>query len=161
MTIAAASALYTSDSQTSLSLRFWSKVDKGEDDCCACWLWTGFRAPYNGYGKIKVGGKRGLAAQAHRVSWELHFGAIPAGMTVHHRCDVPACVRPDHLRVGTHAENMEDMARKGRQRRSLSDEQVRLVRSSTSSASQLACSLGVLLSTVLRVRSGETYRRVA
>lgn len=51
---------------------------------------------------------------AHRISWQLHFGPIPLGMWVLHHCDNPPCVRPDHLFLGTHPENMADRMAKGR-----------------------------------------------
>lgn len=55
---------------------------------------------------------------AHRWAWEDEHGPIPKGLCVLHRCDVPACVRPDHLFLGTQVENIADMFAKGRQQRS-------------------------------------------
>jgi len=95
------------DRHTPPAPRFWSKVLKGEGD--ACWIWTGARrAPY---GQLKAGNR---LIKTHRFSWQLHYGAIPDGMHILHKCDTPLCVRPDHLFLGTHADNMHDFASKGR-----------------------------------------------
>ena len=87
--------------------RFWAKVQKG----AGCWLWTGCKG-YDGYGHFRLGTRS--ATRAHRVSWELHYGPIPEGLLVCHRCDNPTCVRPDHLVLGTSADNERDKARKGK-----------------------------------------------
>lgn len=77
-----------------------------------CWLWKHGTHKF-GYGFFKHAGE----VTAHRVSWVLHNGPIPDGMHVLHRCDVPQCVNPDHLFLGTHTDNMKDCARKGRTQR--------------------------------------------
>lgn len=92
----------------SLTFRFWPKVNKTE----TCWLWTANKNN-QGYGLIySLEADRKLLA--HRVSWELANGPIPEGMCVLHQCDVPLCVNPSHLFLGTLAENMIDKERKGR-----------------------------------------------
>jgi hypothetical protein len=91
---------------------FWARVSKGAD----CWLWTGPRRK-NGYGKMMTSRPNRRWLVAHRFSWELHNGPIPAGMHVCHRCDNPTCVRPDHLFLGTDADNAADKVSKGRQSR--------------------------------------------
>lgn len=76
-----------------------------------CWEWTGWRA--HGYGYFFHEGKD---QRAHRVSYELFVGSIPDGLVVMHSCDNRPCVNPDHLSVGTQADNVRDMVAKGRQR---------------------------------------------
>lgn len=87
-------------------IRFWAKVDKSGE----CWLWTG--ATRNGYGHFRM--PEG-PVYAHRLSlsWALGRPLAP-GMEACHRCDVSACVRPDHLFEGTRADNAKDMGRKRR-----------------------------------------------
>lgn len=91
----------------SLETKFWKRVIKTD----GCWLWTGAITTF-GYGHIHLG--MGKFRDAHRVSWGLHNGDVPEGLSVLHHCDNPPCTRPDHLFVGTQADNVEDMDRKGR-----------------------------------------------
>ena len=89
-----------------LIFRFWTKVKKTKD----CWLWTASIVG-NGYGGFSLDGQM---RRAHRVAWELTFGPVPDGYQVLHKCDVRPCVRPDHLFLGTHTDNLRDAAAKGR-----------------------------------------------
>lgn len=94
-----------------LPTRFWRLVSKS-DDPEGCWIWTGYRDP-NGYGRVSVTPSRDRLA--HRIAWMLTTGEMPKGFLLH-RCDNPSCVRPDHMREGTQADNMRDMDAKGRRR---------------------------------------------
>lgn len=89
--------------------RFWAKVRLSD----GCWEWTASLSS-QGYGMLKVGGKHGAAMRAHRLSWLLHHGEIPAGQCVLHHCDNRLCVRPDHLFLGSQLDNIADRDKKGR-----------------------------------------------
>jgi predicted DNA-binding protein (UPF0251 family) len=90
---------------------FWSKVSKSEE---GCWEWTGPKLP-RGYGTWSLKKKRRkVTLYAHRVSFYLSRGYLPAKALICHKCDNPSCARPDHLFAGTHDDNMADMVRKGR-----------------------------------------------
>ena len=87
-----------------LEQRFWAKVNK--DAPSGCWEWTG--ALDDGYGQF-WDGKR--PDNAHRISWELTNGSIPAGMVIVQRCDNRKCVNPQHLRVVTKSESLRNQTR--------------------------------------------------
>lgn len=109
---------------------FWSHVDRSGGES-ACWPWTGSKV--SGYGCV---GWNGKIRKAHRVAWEITHSECPTG-DVLHTCDNPVCCNPNHLFLGTHADNMSDMVRKGRSSRKfgeangravLTSEQVRVIR---------------------------------
>jgi hypothetical protein len=89
--------------------RFWAKVDKSAGDA-ECWPWTAGRNRH-GYGLYAFEGKTILA---NRGLWILLHGAVPEGRFVLHHCDNPPCVNPEHLYLGTQAENMRDLVVRGR-----------------------------------------------
>lgn len=95
--------------------QFWEKVDKQSGD--SCWLWRAFRNPL-GYGMFGV--KRDVRL-AHRIMYELVYGAIPDGMCVLHRCDNPSCVNPSHLYLGSRFDNNRDKMSRGRAYRPTGD----------------------------------------
>ncbi|KKC39889.1 hypothetical protein WH87_04800 [Devosia epidermidihirudinis] len=88
--------------------RFWSKVDvRGEDEC---WPWTASSFP-DGYGCF---GYEGKTHHAQRIAFLLANGEFDRSLEVRHTCDNPPCCNPAHLLLGTHADNMRDMAERGR-----------------------------------------------
>ena len=91
--------------------RFFAKVNKTD----TCWLWTACLNFPNGYGLFSIPKQHGKSITSHRLSYIIHKGEIPEGMLVCHTCDVKQCVNPDHLFVGSYADNNHDCIAKGRQ----------------------------------------------
>jgi hypothetical protein len=154
--------------------RFWSKVKFGGDN--ECWVWqrntvkVKGRPSSSGYGLFKLDGK---TRKAHRVSYELVFGAIPNGLQVLHLCDNPPCVNPVHLFVGTNHDNVLDSMKKGRRaiqdprpadRNGTSDlfwddiDNIRMRAAAGESQKSIAVSYGIAQSSVSRIVNQEVWR---
>jgi hypothetical protein len=90
---------------------FWAQVQKTEN----CWLWTGISMPGKWkYGRLKFRTKGQIVYFAHQASWVIAYDVIPRGQDVLHHCDMPPCVRPEHLFLGNNKENAQDAIAKGR-----------------------------------------------
>ena len=97
---------------TAIAQRFWEKVDKspGHGQRGDCWVWTAYR-DRDGYGNFHI---EAHPEKAHRVSYRISKGDIPAGIFVLHSCDNPPCVNPEHLSLGTVQDNSDQMVARGR-----------------------------------------------
>lgn len=95
----------------SLAERLAARTVKGP----SCWEVQGYQNPHNGYVLLcDSSSGRKVFRKAHRIAYELAHGPIPDGLVVMHSCDNPRCVNPDHLSVGTQADNIRDSVDKGR-----------------------------------------------
>lgn len=131
-----------------------------------CWLWTGSSYTQFGartYGQFYLAGRR---TSAHRASYILHRGAIPDGLDILHSCDVKACVNPDHLRPGTHQENIREafdklpaghFAGENNGRARLTWDDVHAIRSIGGRTIDLARRYGVLPQQISNIKHGRKW----
>jgi hypothetical protein len=142
-----------------VAARFWAKIEKGYPG--QCWGWTG-ALNSSGYGTLRGSGRTEF--RAHRFSYELHHGPIPAGLLVMHSCDNRACVNPAHLSVGTVADNNSDRDAKDRCAVKLNASHVREVRlmaSSGNRVAEIADTFGVTPTAIYHVLKGKSRRLIA
>lgn len=158
--------------------RFWSWIDRREDD--ECWPWEGVPSS-TGYGLFSYGGRKGKRVGAHRIAWMLTNGSLPEigghhGAVVMHACDNRLCCNPRHLRVASQGDNIKDAEAKDRSdpwghkkhprlgerhlNSKLSDNIVRQIRASKKSGAEIARQLGLNRSTVNRVRRRQTWAHI-
>ena len=147
------------------AVAFWVMVDMSGD----CWEWRG-HLDKDGYGRLSrrhLGRKREL--RAHRVAWELRFGSVTPDQLVLHRCDNRRCVRPDHLFLGSHADNAHDRARKGRKgligrkkekNAKLTAAQVAEIRRSADAGRILATRFGVSTQNIYAIRKRLSWTHI-
>ena len=116
---------------------------------------------HKGYGLL---GYKGKTTRAHKLAYELTYGPVPAGLHVLHKCDTPSCVNPDHLYLGTNADNVRDKVAKGRSlsrernpSSKLTPEQVELIRVDKRSQRKIAKDYGVAQTTVCNIKHGRTW----
>ena len=145
--------------------RFWNytNTDVEGDEC---WEWMG-SVNSDGYGDLKIEGR---AKKAHRLSYELAYGEVPRGKKVCHTCDNRKCVRPDHLFVGTDADNHADRNAKGRQakgekhgRAKLTEDdvvEIKMRLAAGESRGQIARDFGVDTAAVRFIDVGEHWKHV-
>jgi len=129
-----------------------------------CWLWLGY-GDKNGYGTFYPRGERW---KAHRYSWFIHNGSIPDGLMVCHHCDMPACVNPNHLFLGTNKNNLQDMVDKGRgptgaknPSAKLSEIDINPIRNDSRPYPEIAKDYDITAQNVCYIKQRKTWKHVA
>jgi hypothetical protein len=128
-----------------------------------CWLWVG-SVGRDGYGTVYDGLSRYW--RAHRLSWDQNRGEIPLGMHVLHRCDIPTCVNPEHLFLGTDADNTRDKVAKGRHRHGesgapkLTEEMVRQIIAESNPDKYSGSKYGISSGYFFQIRNGKHWKHI-
>jgi hypothetical protein len=127
------------------------------DPNTGCWLWLGsFRAGADGI-RGRLTDATGRRVLAHRASYEASRGPIPAGLMVRHKCDVPLCVNPDHLEVGTALDNARDMVTRNRQQKKITADLAREIFTSSLGKRRLSAKYGLSDSSIRGIRTGKSW----
>jgi len=128
-----------------------------------CWLWLG-EVNEKGYGRATIDGRRTMA---HRAMWSETHGSIPDKLLVCHRCDVPGCINPSHLFLGTHADNARDMKEKKRHRfgerhvrAKLGTDDAQAICTDRRKYWDIAAEFGVNASTVCAIKAGRAWSHI-
>lgn len=152
-------------SMNTVQERFEAKVEKDES---GCWNWMEYKN-HKGYGQFRLDGRM---QGSHRVAFQIYLGEIPKGMCVCHQCDNPSCVNPDHLFLGTNADNVRDCVNKGRQvdpsgekngRSKLKEEDTRIIRMMCAKGvhqADIAKEFGVSQPTISAIVCGRTWTNI-
>lgn len=129
-----------------------------EVDPSGCWIWLRSKS-HNGYGQMQIDG---TMYRSHRVMYQNQVGDIPDGMIVCHSCDNRSCVNPNHLWLGTHADNIRDRDLKGRHNpfRKLTDDHVSEIHSLYSTGEYFQKDLGVIFGVTRRTINSVLSQRV-
>ena len=131
-----------------------------------CWLWTG-NVTQAGYGVLRSGGKDEPIKYAHRLMYEMHYGFEPSGKVVRHKCDNPLCVNPEHLLIGTQADNVQDAVDRKRMRHGsnhpnskLNEFQVSIIRKLNLPLKSISDIFGVGISSISQIRNNLSWEHV-
>lgn len=132
-----------------------------------CRIWLGSVSRDDGYGVFQL---RGKTTSAHRTSWVVSNGRpIPKGMNVLHRCDIPSCIEPMHLFIGTDADNVQDKVKKGRMNHlrgegcgfsKLKEGQIIAIRRDNRNFKDIAKAYHVSRQAIVSVKSGATWAHI-
>ncbi|WP_221885021.1 HNH endonuclease signature motif containing protein [Variovorax sp. DXTD-1] len=148
----------TNDMTVEQRVAHYSKVDPNT----GCVEWQGAKS--HGYGVLGCGDKLVLA---HRLSYSLRHGPVPADLVVRHRCDNPACVNVEHLEIGTHKDNADDKVERGRSLKGehcpsakLIAEQVASIRRDTRTHRAIAAVYGVTHRCIGNIKSRATWAHI-
>jgi DNA-binding XRE family transcriptional regulator len=147
--------------------RFWARAHP--DPNTGCWHWSGSLRDYRFGREYPIFMVDRKTVSVHRWSYEHFNGPIPEGMFVLHSCDNPLCVSPDHLRVGTHDDNMGDKVKRQRQVRGervhtnvLTEDEVRVIRAVTDMSQQeLADLYDVARTTISAIQRGVNWKHLS